>query len=488
MECVLLPGGHLLDWIRDQTAPIRTGQNEYGGPSRASPLDANWINLGTIRAWRDHKCTEYPKFGSPPTWLIDVRKDCLVSPAQLRGEARYCALSYVWGQVETGKLTTETREAFCRPGAFSASSPSPVVIPKTIRHAMCLVKELGERYLWVDSLCIVQDQDTGHELANMGAIYDRATLTIVAATAWDADGGLRGLRGISGPRHLSAFGDDMSEYLDPDSMIWVCVNHSLLQTYPANTPENSRAWTFQEGQFSRRMLIFCDQTVIFKCLCRCTDEVGTDLAAQGSRGSSLAHVNHLLRGKVNRGQRFELSNLLLRGVANRGQRPEVLFDEYCQILVSPYNTRNCTRTADFPRAFEGIAHALAKTAVPGTLFSQGFCWGLPIAFLPHALTWCAAELNLRPRDQLLGFPSFSWLAWEGRIKLRTIMECGPWYVKNFESNPQARCHWDIVYPKSTSKQNSVRASGDAPRTAMKIKREPCHFEAGQFRMRYDKHD
>lgn len=119
----------------------------------------------------------------------------------------------------------------------------------------------------------------------MGAIYDRATLTIVAATAWDADGGLRGLRGISGPRHLSAVGDDMSEYLDRDSMIWVCVNHSLLQTYPANTPENSRAWTFQEGQFSRRMLIFCDQTVIWKCLCRCTDEVGTDLAAQGSRGS-----------------------------------------------------------------------------------------------------------------------------------------------------------------------------------------------------------
>lgn len=279
------PWGHLLDWIRDQTAPIRPGQDENGGPSRASPLDANWINLGTIRAWRDHKCTEYPKFGSSPTWLIDVRKDCLVSPAQLRGEARYCALSYVWGQVETGKLTTGTREAFCRPGAFSASSPSPVVIPKTIRHAMGLVKELGERYLWVDSLCIVQDQDTGHELANMGAIYDRATLTIVAATAWDADGGLRGLRGISGPRHLSAVGDDMSEYLDRDSMIWVCVNHSLLQTYPANTPENSRAWTFQEGQFSRRMLIFCDQTVIWKCLCRCTDEVGTDLAAQGSRGS-----------------------------------------------------------------------------------------------------------------------------------------------------------------------------------------------------------
>lgn len=121
---------------------------DNGGPSQEQrtvyPVDANWINLDALRAWAGHECPEYPKFGSPPTWLIDVRKNCLVSPAQLPGDAAYCALSYVWGQVETGKLTTATREAFCRPAAFSASSPTPIVIPKTIRHAMGLVRELGE--------------------------------------------------------------------------------------------------------------------------------------------------------------------------------------------------------------------------------------------------------------------------------------------------------------------------------------------------------
>lgn len=70
----------------------------------------------------------------------------------------------------------------------------------------------------------------GHELANMGAIYDRATLTIVAATAWDADGGLRDIREISGPRHLAAFGDDLNKYLDPECMIWVRVELSRCQT------------------------------------------------------------------------------------------------------------------------------------------------------------------------------------------------------------------------------------------------------------------
>jgi len=97
---------------------------------------------------------------------------------------------------------------------------------------MGLVRELGEKYLWVDSLCIIQDQDMGHELANIGAIYDRATLTIVEATAWDADDGLWGLRGISTSRHLSAFGDDMNKYLDPDCTIWVNLDFSLLQNHP----------------------------------------------------------------------------------------------------------------------------------------------------------------------------------------------------------------------------------------------------------------
>ncbi|KAK1834040.1 heterokaryon incompatibility protein-domain-containing protein, partial [Podospora conica] len=369
---------------------------DNGGPSSLSAfqqhqvffdLDSSFVDLSTIRIWLTicddghARCTDYAKFGFPPTWLIDVEDECIVSPTQIPGEGRYCALSYVWGQTRTSKLTTATRPAFRRPGAFSADSG--VFLPKTIRHAIGLVKALGERYLWVDALCIVQDEGELSELGNMGAIYARAYLTIVAATGWDADEGLWGLRGISRPRHIAEnFGDDLQKYIDPDSMIW-----------------SSRGWTLQEKEFSRRMIMFCDQTVIWKCLCLCMDESGAELATQSAHGTALAHVNLLLR-----------SEEILPDAD-----PFALFAELTHTIISPYNSRSFTHTSDLPRAFAGIAQALTQTAAPRTPFRQGFCWGLPVAHLPYALTWCAAEENLRPRDRALGFPSWSWMAWEGSV-------------------------------------------------------------------------
>jgi hypothetical protein len=189
-------------------------------------VNPEWISLDTVHAWmntcRDlHNCGEYSSFGHAPAWLIDVQDNCLVPPPS--NTVRYCALSYVWGQVKATKLTTANLDDFCKPGAFSVDNPS-IDISNTIRHAIGLVRVLGERYIWVDALCIVQD-DGAHfhaELRNMGAIYHKAYLTVVAATAWDANEGLRGLKGISARRHLASnFADDLHKYLDPETMIWV---------------------------------------------------------------------------------------------------------------------------------------------------------------------------------------------------------------------------------------------------------------------------
>jgi hypothetical protein len=58
---------------------------------------------------------------------------------------------------------------------------------------------IGERYLWVDSLCIVQDdpQEKHGQIANMDAIYGNAILTINAAAGQDANAGLPGVRPLS---------------------------------------------------------------------------------------------------------------------------------------------------------------------------------------------------------------------------------------------------------------------------------------------------
>lgn len=66
---------------------------------------------------------------------------------------------------------------------------------------MSLVRSLGERYLWVDALCIVQDDEASklQNIDRMAPIYPGAKLTIIAADG-DADYGLRGLPSISIPR------------------------------------------------------------------------------------------------------------------------------------------------------------------------------------------------------------------------------------------------------------------------------------------------
>jgi hypothetical protein len=197
-------------------------------PDAMPQIDANWINMDIIQSWvrlcnDTHKCMEPSAFGSGPTWLIDVQQECLASAASLPADTHYCALSYVWGQAKTSKLTTGSAKAFQQPGALSGKQDA--IVPTTIRHAIGLVRLLGERYLWVDAFCIAQD-DEAHfhtELRNMGTIYNRAYLTIVAATAWDANDGLRGLMNVTPKRKLASnFADDLHKYLDPDYMIWVC--------------------------------------------------------------------------------------------------------------------------------------------------------------------------------------------------------------------------------------------------------------------------
>lgn len=69
-------------------------------------------------------------------------------------------------------------------------------IPRPANDAMILCKEMGERYLWVDALCIIQDDsmDKEWQIARIGSIYSSAVFTIVAACGVDADAGLPGVR------------------------------------------------------------------------------------------------------------------------------------------------------------------------------------------------------------------------------------------------------------------------------------------------------
>ena len=122
--------------------------------------------------------------------LIDVVKKCIV-PADNTFE--YVTLSYVWGQSITFHLNTENRQKLEKEGSLTKYES---LLPQTIRDAMYLVEKMYDRYLWVDRLCIVQDDTKDiSQVASMNVIYGCSALTIAATFGANADAGVsRSLR------------------------------------------------------------------------------------------------------------------------------------------------------------------------------------------------------------------------------------------------------------------------------------------------------
>ncbi|KAH7095119.1 heterokaryon incompatibility protein-domain-containing protein [Paraphoma chrysanthemicola] len=168
---------------------------------------ADTLDLSLVKSWMEkynsHSACDRSNcdVSSPkPTslLLIDVNDDCLTASSS---EATYLALSYVWGRIASFETTKTNIRSLCCKGAL-ADVETWSMLPSTIRVAIGLTKSLGLRYLWVDRLCIIQDDvDRKMSLLRvMPFIYANAHFTIVAAEGSDAN---RTSLGIShGPAYL----------------------------------------------------------------------------------------------------------------------------------------------------------------------------------------------------------------------------------------------------------------------------------------------
>jgi hypothetical protein len=126
----------------------------------------------------------------PAERIIDVGSDItetvrLLLTKNTRG--RYCALSHCWGPSEKRPTcVTRANEGLYFAGVNIGD------LSTSFQDAILITRELGIRYLWIDSLCIVQD-DEAHwrqESARMGSIYENAFLRIAANGASDSTEGL----------------------------------------------------------------------------------------------------------------------------------------------------------------------------------------------------------------------------------------------------------------------------------------------------------
>lgn len=183
-------------------------------PGTSILLDPRWIDPSVPKYWYSQcldehgsRCDEpnwmklHPGTNADPDWLIDVINKCIVPFSS--DTSSYFTLSYIWGNAQCLQTTTGNLKKMRE--IDSIHSHQVPNISQTVRDAIGITEYLGERYLWVDSLCIIQDDEDSltKNLNAMHRIYANSTLCLVAYAGTDANYGLRGLEGVSAPRRVS---------------------------------------------------------------------------------------------------------------------------------------------------------------------------------------------------------------------------------------------------------------------------------------------
>ena len=137
----------------------------------------------------------------PSMYFIDVQENSLTC---LPRKPRYLALSYVWGGSKASFTLKHNLQDRLKRGSLLNIEDQ---LPAVIKDALTLTRDMEERYIWIDSLCIVQDDTVAKDLIikKMNIVYGLATMTIIAGAGDNADAGLPGVRsGSRGTRQESA--------------------------------------------------------------------------------------------------------------------------------------------------------------------------------------------------------------------------------------------------------------------------------------------
>jgi len=208
------------------------------------PVSGSMIDLQRARFWLDFctskhqacnlKTASYSQQGKTTELVtlrvIDVVSKCI---AQVKMPCKYVTLSYVWGGVANFRLTSNNQAMLSQPGILTQVW---MRIPRTIRDAIEAVQTLGEKYLWVDSLCLIQNDhsDMQRGIAIMDLIYENALFSIIAAGSSHAN------TGIAGVGSTSRIVTQRLQQITPNIALacHIDVEHLLKQT-----TYNRRGWT-----------------------------------------------------------------------------------------------------------------------------------------------------------------------------------------------------------------------------------------------------
>ncbi|VUC26761.1 unnamed protein product [Clonostachys rosea] len=385
-----------------------------------------------------------PSGDIPDLRFIDLEDRCVVRAS---GNPRYAALSYVWGREPFFCLTTKTLAALEKPGAFDTDAIWSQ-IPATIQDAMTVARNIGVRYLWVDSLCICQDQFDVHNMTDeestilknkmesirlMDYVYGAAYVVICAAESQNAFAGIRGVRpGTRGFRQPI-------EQIAPDFRL--AYRHKS-QDGSDSLPYYSRGWTYQERHFATRLLSFSNGQMSLRCK------------------SDISFNEHTWEEET------VISSKRPPSFAGEGND----IGDIVEGPIQNYSGLQLTKSSDVYNAFAGVARQIRRQ------LECDMCHGLPVKYFDWLLLWEPLKHEQTRRD---GAPSWSWSGWHGGVFPRMW----DWYTRDMRAIRKAlrRRTWIIWYHRHDHDNSECTLVHEHGRTAPGVVR---NFYGERLRKRF----
>lgn len=371
------------DYVFDQkTWPtLAPRPNLDSGSGEAVQRSMRWLT----QCLETHKSC--PRLPSPlPKRVLDLvvpEDPDIVRLYETRGEMeQFVALSYCWGL--PGALTTVTSNIERHRLGIRVED-----FPRTMREAIHFTRALGFRYLWIDALCIIQDDedDWAEQAASMMEVYSASIITLSATSSYDCDHGLFARMSESGVPVGSYYhpGQDARHgtiFLDPQGS----ENHFDLDKEFLST----RGWTFQERLVSPRTLHFTDAGIVWEC-----------------SDASLEEGIATLWGK--RGLKRGFTTLISRDKPDDSEDQRASLQEQWNNWICGFTNRKLTKISDKLPAVAGVAKAFAARV------DDTYIAGLWASRFLAGLVWTRDYKGLSLSRHDSGNPSWSWASVSGQL-------------------------------------------------------------------------